>query len=106
MTGTNANHPDLSVRVTGFQAITSGYLTGIDLEGSSFKVDRHNLAMIALFNLLTHLRLINLIATLSKFFFAVAGLPNRHRFDLCSTFLFYFNVDVHVSYLLNFGRWL
>jgi hypothetical protein len=41
--------------------------------------------MIAFLNLLAHLILINLIATSSKFFFAVAGELNSHRLDLIST---------------------
>jgi hypothetical protein len=44
--------------------------------------DRHNLAAIALFDLLKHVRLINLIATLGKLFFAISGLSYCHGFDL------------------------
>jgi lipid-binding SYLF domain-containing protein len=55
MARTNAHYPDLSVRVTGFKSIASGYFTGIDLEGSRFKVNRQNLTMIAFFNLLAYL---------------------------------------------------
>jgi hypothetical protein len=46
---------------------------------ASFQHDHHNFAVIAFFNLLVHLRLINFITTSVNFFLAVAGLPN---FDL------------------------
>jgi hypothetical protein len=55
MTGTDANYPDLSIRVTGFKSIASSNFTLIDLKGSGFEVDRHNLPMIAFFDLRSHL---------------------------------------------------
>jgi hypothetical protein len=53
--------------------------------------NRYYLAMIALLDLLAHLRLVNLITTSSKLFFAVAGLSNCHRLDLVSTEPLYFS---------------
>jgi hypothetical protein len=58
-------------------------------------IDRHNLPIIAFLDLSANLRLINLIATSSELFFAVAGLSNCHRLDLVST------VPLH-STLLHF----
>lgn len=61
-------------------APTYGYL-----KLPSFNVNHHYLAMIALLDLSACLRFINLIATLCKFFFAVAGLSNCHRLNLIAT---------------------
>jgi hypothetical protein len=85
MARTNADNPDLSVRLTSFKAIASRNFALIHLKISGFDVDRNNSAMVAFFDLLAHVRLINLITTSSKFFFAVAGLSNCHRLDLAST---------------------
>jgi hypothetical protein len=38
MARTNANHPDLGFRVTGFEAIASGNFTAIDFKSSGFKI--------------------------------------------------------------------
>jgi hypothetical protein len=38
MAGTNPNHPDLSVRVTDFQAIASSNFTRIDFKVSGFEI--------------------------------------------------------------------
>jgi hypothetical protein len=38
--GTNADNPNLSVRVTGFEAIAGSNFTGIDFKGSGFEVVR------------------------------------------------------------------
>jgi hypothetical protein len=91
MTGTDANHPNLSVWATGFKAIAGSNLTCINLKVSSFNVDRHNSAIIPFLDLRTHLSFINLIATSSKLFFAVEGLSSCYRLDLGSkiTSIFY-----------------
>jgi hypothetical protein len=47
--------------------------------------NRHNLPMIAFLNLSAHLRLIECIAALGKFFFAISGLSDRHGVDLTAT---------------------
>ena len=39
-------------------------------------IDRHNLAMTTFLDLRSHLRFVDFIATLGKFFFAVAGASN------------------------------
>jgi hypothetical protein len=49
-----------------------------DFKGSGFNVDRYNPAMVAFLNLRSHLRLVELITTSRKFFFAVARLPDCH----------------------------
>jgi hypothetical protein len=51
MARTNANHPDLSFRVTGFESIASSDFTSIDFKGSGFEIDRYDLAMITFFDL-------------------------------------------------------
>jgi hypothetical protein len=85
MARTNADNPDLSFWVTGFKATTGSDFTCIDFEGSGFDVDRHNLAMIACFDLWAYLRLIDLIATVRELFFTISGLSNCHQFDLATT---------------------
>jgi hypothetical protein len=97
----NANDPNLSVGVTGFEAIASCNFAPIDFKISGFNVDRDDFPVIALRDLRTHLRFINLITTLSKFLFAVSGLAlsgvevlsNCHQPILVSTEPFYFNVN-------------
>jgi hypothetical protein len=89
----NPDKPSLSIGVLGKKMIGCGHDIVRYLKGSSFNVNRHNLAMIAFLDLLAHLRLINLIATSSKLFFAVAGLSYCHRLDLVSTLPLYFNLD-------------
>jgi predicted RNase H-like HicB family nuclease len=74
----------LSIWVTGFKAITGSYFTRINLKVSCFEINRHNIAMIALFDLRSYLRLIERIAPLGKLFLAISGLSNCHRFDLAT----------------------
>jgi hypothetical protein len=51
MARTNADNPDLSVWITGFEAIAGCDFTCIDFKSSGFDVDRHNLTMIISLNL-------------------------------------------------------
>jgi hypothetical protein len=76
MTRTDTDDPNLRIGITGFEAIASRYFTRINLEGSGFNIDRHNFAMVAFFDLRPYLSLIDCVATLGKFFFAVAGLSS------------------------------
>jgi hypothetical protein len=88
MARANADNPDLSIWVTGFEAIAGSNFTRVNFKVSSFDVDRHNLAMIAFLNLGPHLRFINLIAPSSELFFTVAGLSDCHGLALVlSSFL-------------------
>ena len=66
-----------------------------NLPGRSVEVDRHYLPMIAFFDLLAHLCLIQSIAALGKFFFAISGLSDGHRTDLAAIGQVYFSL----------GRW-
>jgi hypothetical protein len=64
--------------VTGFESIASGDFTGINFKSSSFKIDRHNLAVISLLNLRTYLSFIKRITSLGKLFFAISGVLYCH----------------------------
>jgi hypothetical protein len=88
----NPDKPSLSIGILGEKVIGCSHDVVCHLKGSSFNIDRHYLAMIAVLNLLAHLRLINLITTSSKLFFAVAGLSDCHWLDLVSTVPLYFNL--------------
>jgi hypothetical protein len=90
MARTNANYPNLSVWVAGFEAIAGSNLTRIQFKISGFNVDRHNFAVIACFNLGSHLSFVDFIATACKFFFAISGLSNCHLPDLAATEPFHF----------------
>ncbi|KKI99735.1 hypothetical protein PROH_07595 [Prochlorothrix hollandica PCC 9006 = CALU 1027] len=68
----------MSIWVTGFEPIASSYFTSINFKISSFKVNGYNFALITQFHLRTYLILVNAIATLGKFFFAIAGLTECH----------------------------
>jgi hypothetical protein len=85
MARTNTNHPDLSSGIAGLKAITSSDFTSINFKVSSFKINRHNLAMIAWLYLTTHLSLINRIARSGELLFAIPGLSECHRFAPAST---------------------
>jgi hypothetical protein len=85
MARADADNPNLSLWVMGFKAIAGSNLTRVNLKGSGFEVNRYNFSMIACFDLRAHLSFIKLVTTSSKFFFAVAGLPNSHQLDLVST---------------------
>jgi hypothetical protein len=106
MARTNADNPDLSVWVTDFEASfilkgfanASRYFTCINFKGSGFNIDRHNLAVIAFFDLRTHLRFINLkcvgqillTVEVTEDFGRVASIsdPEAHRNDKrCHCFL-------------------
>jgi hypothetical protein len=90
MNGTVANphNPRLGIWQTLIKLSSRSHRIVCKLEGSGFNIDRHYLAMIAFFDLLAHLRFINLITTSRKLFFAVAGLSNCHRLDLVSLYPF------------------
>jgi hypothetical protein len=81
----NPNKPCLGIRVLGKKSIGCGYDIVSDLKSPGFNIDRHNLPVIAFFDLLTNLWLIQSIAVLGEFFFAISGLSNCHRLDLVST---------------------
>jgi hypothetical protein len=89
----NPNKPSLSIGVFGKKMIGCGHDIVSHLKRTCFDVYRHYLAMITFLDLLAHLRLVNLITTSSKLFFAVAGLANCHRLDLVSTVPLYLNLD-------------
>jgi hypothetical protein len=95
MNGTIADphNPGLGIWQTLIKLSRSYHRIVRKLEGSGFDINCHNLAMITFLNLLAHLRLVNLIATSSKLFFAVAGLSNCHWFDLVS------NEPLHFSFI-------
>jgi hypothetical protein len=87
MNGTIADphNPRLCIWQARIKLSGSSHRIVCKLEGSGFNIDRHYLAMIAFLDLLAHLRLINLVTTSGKLFFAIAGLSNCHRLDLVST---------------------
>lgn len=82
MARTNADNPDLSVWVTGFEAITSSNFARINLKVSGFEIDRNNFAIVAFFDLRSHLGLVNFITTTSVFFLGIAGVSNCHRITI------------------------
>jgi hypothetical protein len=61
-------------------------------QSSCLNVDRQYLTAIACLDLRRDLRFLNAIARYSKFFFAVAGLANYHRFAWFQRLLFNFNL--------------
>jgi hypothetical protein len=69
---------------------TSKFLVSISLAEPTGG-NRNNSAMIAFLHLLTHMRLINLITTLSKLFLAISGLSNCHDFAFTKTLLLHFS---------------
>jgi hypothetical protein len=77
----NPNDPRLSIRVSLIEAIDSSHRRISHFKTTRFNIDRHYLAVITCFNLGTHLRFINLIATSGKFLLAVAGLSDCHGRD-------------------------
>jgi hypothetical protein len=94
MNGTIADphNPRLGIWQTLIKLSGSNHRVVRQFKSSSLNVNRHDFPMIAFLNLLTHLRLINLITTSSKLFFAIAGLSNYHRLDLVSTVPLYFSL--------------
>jgi hypothetical protein len=90
-TRTNANYPNLSIGVTDFETIASSNFALIHFKIPGFDVDRYNLTTIAFLDLRSHLSFINVIATSSKFLFAVARLSNCHGFDLVATLSLHFS---------------
>jgi hypothetical protein len=76
MNGTisDPNDPRLSIRQSLIKSSSSSHRVISKLEGSSFDIDRHNLAVVIHLNLRAHLSFINFIAPSRKFFFTVAGL--------------------------------
>jgi hypothetical protein len=89
--GTNANNPDLSIWVMSFKSSAGSYFTRINFKGSSVDIDRDYLTSIVCVELRSNLSLIDLIAMLGKFFFAISW-SNCHHFDLAATLLFYFSL--------------
>lgn len=70
-----------------------------------FQFDRYNLSMIAFFDLRSYLRFIYLIATASKFLFAVVGFSNCHGPTIIATIAFHFNPgNDNYSYGLHYNR--
>jgi hypothetical protein len=81
------------------------------LQARVLQLEFYDSTMIAFLDLVTHLRLVNLIATSGKIFFALAGLSNCHWLDLDSTLpsvlalLLHYagaNTSYEVSYRTNF----
>jgi hypothetical protein len=93
MARTNADHPDLSIRVTDFKTIASSDFTSINLKVSSFKVDRNYLPMITFFDLSAHFCLIKCFAELGELLFAISGLSDSHGVDLTTTSLLHFSLE-------------
>jgi hypothetical protein len=81
----NPNTKDLGVRAP-YQQFLGGNKAFIGhLEGSGVNIDRDNFAMVAVFDLRSDLRLVQRMAALSKFFFAISGLSDCHGADLTAT---------------------
>jgi hypothetical protein len=59
-----------------FEAIAGSNFTRVNFKGSSFDINCGNLAMIARFDLRSHLGFIDFITALSKFLFAIPELSN------------------------------
>jgi hypothetical protein len=88
---TYPNAPDLGIWIPFKQSIRSGHRILGKFKAPCLDIDRHNPAMITVFDLLANLSFIDLVATSSKFFFAVAELINCHGLDLISTLSLHFN---------------
>jgi hypothetical protein len=91
---TNSDHPRLRVRITIVQSIDRNPGCFCHFKGPSLDVDRDHLSMIAFLDLSAHRCLIERITALGKFFFAISGLSDCHRFALATTLLLHFNCVV------------
>jgi hypothetical protein len=81
----NPNTKNLGVRAPCQQFFGGNKAFIGHLEGSGVNVDRDNLAIVAVFDLRSDLRLVQGMAALSEFFFAISGLSDWHGADLTAT---------------------
>jgi hypothetical protein len=89
----NPNHPRLCIRILIVQSIDCNPGRFRHFKGSGFNVDRDHLPMIAFLDLSAYCCLIECIATLGKFFFAISGLSDCHEFDLATTSLLHASLE-------------
>src|SRR5437667_9419554 len=75
----DAHKPGLGIWVTRQEAVGSREDVFCHFVGARFNIDRHDLAVIAGFDLRTDLALIELVATTCELFFAVPWLSHGHR---------------------------
>jgi hypothetical protein len=90
---TNPDHPRLRIRITIVQSIDRNPGGFCHFKGPGFNVDRDHLPMITFLDLSAHRCLIERIATLGKFFFAISGLSDCHEFDLAATSLLHSSLE-------------
>jgi hypothetical protein len=81
----NPNTKDLGVRAP-YQQFFGGSKAFIGhIEGSGVNIDRDNFAIVAVFDLRSDLRLVQRMATLGEFLFAISGLSDWHGANLTAT---------------------
>jgi hypothetical protein len=81
----NPNTKDLGIRAPHQQFLGGNKAFIGHLEGSRVNIDRDNFPMVAVFDLRSDLRLVQRMAALGEFFFAISGLSDCHGADLTAT---------------------
>jgi hypothetical protein len=89
----NPNAPRLSIGKALEKSIGCTQAVIANLKFTRLNIDRDNLALMILLDLEPDFGLIERIAPLGEFFFAISGLSDCHGFDLAATSLLYFSLE-------------